>query len=312
MDEVFSTEQLPRERRYNAWRDAICDCYVHVDVTATHPQDYRGFIRQAAFGNIVLTDVLASQQSIRRNARHISQLEKDCYYLQFILQGNLLVHQRGQSHVSNAARGTMFYATEQYELQGRDEVRSFYLELPRADFAERFPKQSVPVSASFDSSRGMGRIATEFCTMLASESDGLDSGARRQLGNQLMDMLAITLQSSNEDTPVLDGSVRQARLRSVKLWIEDRLTDPDLDLDEIAAANGISRRYLHQLFKLEEMTVSQWIWDRRLQRCYAELAKRDGRLITSIAYENGFNSSAHFSTMFRKKYGVSPRESLAI
>ena len=111
---------------------------------------------------------------------------------------------------------------------------------------------------------------------------------------------------------MLDGSVRQARLRSVKLWIEDRLTDPDLDLDEIAAANGISRRYLHQLFKLEEMTVSQWIWDRRLQRCYAELAKRDGRLITSIAYENGFNSSAHFSTMFRKKYGVSPRESLAI
>ncbi|MGR3454113.1 AraC-like ligand-binding domain-containing protein [Pseudooceanicola sp.] len=311
MDLVFSTDRLPRAQRYDAWRAAICDCYVHVDVKATRPETYRGFIREAEFGDIVLTDILLSEQSIRRNAQHISQLDKDCYYLQFIHHGNLRVLQRGESHASNAARGAMFCATEQYELQCLSEVRSFYLELPRADFAQRFPKESIPVSTSFDSTRGLGRIATEFCAMLASEGGGLDTGTRRQLGDQLMDMLAITLQATHEDTPVLDGSVRQARLRSVKLWIENRLTDPDLTLEDIAAANGISLRYLHQLFEQEDKTVSEWIWDRRLQRCYTEIAKRDGRLITSIAYENGFNSSAHFSTLFRRKYGVSPRGSLA-
>lgn len=311
MDLVFSTDQLPRAQRYDAWRAAICDCYVNVDVSATKPEDYRGFIREAAFGDIVLTDILLSEQSIRRNAAHISRLDKDCYYLQFIHTGNLRVLQKGESYESNAARGAIFCATEQYELQCLGEVRSFYLELPRAEFAERFEKNSIPISACFDSTQGLGRIATEFCAMLASEGGALGDVTRRQLGGQLMDILAITLQASNEDAPTAEGSVRAARLRSVKMWIENRLTDPELTLDDIAAGNGISLRYLHQLFETEERTVSEWIWDRRLQRCYAEIAKGNGRLITSIAFENGFNSSAHFSTLFRKKYGVSPRGSLA-
>jgi AraC-like DNA-binding protein len=30
--------------------------------------------------------------------------------------------------------------------------------------------------------------------------------------------------------------------------------------------------------------------------------------VTSVAYDHGFNSSAHFSTLFRRKYGISPRD----
>jgi AraC-like DNA-binding protein len=55
-------------------------------------------------------------------------------------------------------------------------------------------------------------------------------------------------------------------------------------------------------------SASEWIWNRRLQLCYDRIAKGDARSITAIAFDHGFNSSAHFSTMFRRKYGVSPRE----
>ena len=105
----------------------------------------------------------------------------------------------------------------------------------------------------------------------------------------------------------MEGSVRQARLRSVQQWIEEHLGHPDLSLDRIAHANGISLRYLHLLFRGCEMSAAEWLWHRRLQRAYDLIAKGDGRSITSIAFAHGFNSSAHFSTMFRRKYGVSPR-----
>ena len=308
MDLVFSTEALPREQRYDAWRSAICDCYVHVDVAATRPETYKGFIREAHFGEVALTDILLSEQTIRRNRRHISRLDKDCYYLQFLHRGNLTVLQRGEAHASNAARGAIFSATDEYELQISGEVRSFYLELPRDDFARRFPKDRIPVSALIDSTQGLGRVATEFCATLAAEASRLDDGMRAQLGGQLMDMLAFTLLCGEGDVAGADGSVRKARLRSVKLWIERHLDDHDLSLEEVALANGVSLRYLHQLFNEEERSASEWIWDRRLQLCYDEIAKGDGRLITTIAYEHGFSSSAHFSTMFRRKYGVSPRD----
>ncbi|MEP9390147.1 AraC family transcriptional regulator [Mesorhizobium sp. KR9-304] len=308
MDLVFSTEDLPTPKRYNAWREAICDFYVHVDVKATRPEDYRGFIREARFGDIVMTDILLSEQSIRRQSQHISRLDKDCYYLQLIHRGSLNVVQRGSTHSSNAARGAIFCATEQYELQCLGEVRSFYLEIPRADFAQRFASERIPVSAAFNSTQGLGRITTEFCAALAGEGSKLSQDVKAKMGDQLMDILAITLQSAETDTGSLDGSVQQARLRSIRQWIEAHLGDPNLSLERIASANGVSLRYLHHLFRQSEMSASEWIWDRRLQLAYDKIAKGEGHSITSVAFEHGFSSSAHFSTLFRRKFGLSPRD----
>nr|WP_295466518.1 helix-turn-helix domain-containing protein [Mesorhizobium sp.] len=308
MDLVFSTDDLAPAQRYSAWRDAICDVYVHVDVKATDPDNYRGFIREAKFGDVVMTDILLSEQRIRRNREHISKLDKDCYYLQLIHRGNLSVLQHGSTHRSNAARGAIFCATEQYELQCHGEVRSFYLEIPRDDFAQRFPRERIPVSASLNTTRGLGRIATEFCATLATEGSKLEDTIRTGLGNQLMDILAFTLLSSEGDMPAAEGSVKKARLMSVQRWIEDHIGNPDLSLETIAAANGMSLRYLHVLFEPCEMSASEWIWNRRLQLSYDCLARGDGRSITTIAFDHGFNSSAHFSTLFRRKYGISPRD----
>lgn len=308
MDLVFSTDDLAPAQRYSAWRDAICDVYVHVDVKATDPDNYRGFIREAKFGDVVMTDILLSEQRIRRNREHISKLDKDCYYLQLIHRGNLSVLQHGSTHRSNAARGAIFCATEQYELQCHGDVRSFYLEIPRDDFAQRFPRERIPVSASLNTTRGLGRIATEFCATLATEGSKLEDTIRTGLGNQLMDILAFTLLSSEGDMPAAEGSVKKARLMSVQRWIEDHIGNPDLSLEAIAAANGMSLRYLHVLFEPCEMSASEWIWNRRLQLCYDCLARGDGRSITAIAFDHGFNSSAHFSTLFRRKYGISPRD----
>lgn len=308
MDLIFSTEDYEPSARYAAWRDAICDVYVHVDVKATDPDRYRGFIREAKFGEVAMTDILLSEQRIRRNNQHISQLDKDCYYLQLIHRGNLSVLQRGSTHRSNAARGALFCATEQYELQCHGEVRSFYLEIPRDAFAQRFPRERIPVSASINTTQGLGRIATEFCATLATEGSKLDDGIRAGLGNQLMDMLAFTLLSSEGDMPAAEGSVKKARLMSVQQWIEAHIADPALSLERIAAANGMSLRYLHVLFEACEMSASEWIWNRRLQLAYDRLAKGDARSVTSVAYDHGFNSSAHFSTLFRRKYGISPRD----
>jgi AraC-like DNA-binding protein len=308
MDLVFSTDQYAAADRYDAWRGAICDVYVHVDVKAANPDRYRGFIREAKFGEVVLTDILLSEQRIRRNNQHIAQLDKECYYIQFVQRGNISVLQSGETHRSNPARGAIFSAADQYELHGHGEVRSLYLELPRDDFARRFPRERIPIAASINTTQGLGRITSEFCAALATESAKVEGDSRVQLGSQLMDMLALTLLSAENDTPGLDSSVQQARLRSVQQWIDSHIRDADLSLERIAGANGMSLRYLHRLFERCEMSASEWIWHRRLQLCYDAIAKADGRSITAIAFDHGFSSSAHFSTMFRRRYGITPRD----
>jgi len=310
MDLVFSTESIERAKRYAAWQGAICDVYVHVDVNSEQRSDYRGFIREARFGAVTMTDILLSEQKIARRPRHIAQLDKDCYYVQFLQRGQMNVLQAGQTLVSNPAVGAIFSATESYDLECIGEIRSFYLELPRKEFAERFLQDRIPVAATLGTSRGLGRIAAEFCSTLASEGSALDANARARLGDQLMDVIALALDAGHGDEPSTDHAVQQARLRSLKAWIEDHLADPELSLEKIARYNGISLRYLHHLFRLTDMSASEWVLDRRLQRCYDVLTRPElaNLSVTEVAYRLGFNSSSHFSTTFRRKFGVRPSD----
>jgi AraC-like DNA-binding protein len=310
MDLIFSTAAIEKAKRYAAWQEAICDVYVHVDVNSEKRSDYDGFIREAQFGSVMMTDVLLSEQKISRRSRHIAKLDKDCFYVQFIQQGKINVLQAGDTLVTNGAIGAIFCATESYDLECVGKIRSFYLELPRKAFADRFSNDRIPVAATMGTSRGLGRIAAEFCSTLAAEGAALDAAVRACLGEELMDVIALALDAGQGDEPSADHAVQQARLRSVKAWIEEHLADPDLSLEKIAKHNGISLRHLHYLFKLTDMSASEWIWDRRLQHSYDVLARRElGNLsITEVAYRSGFNSSSHFSTAFRQKFGMRPSD----
>jgi AraC-like DNA-binding protein len=146
--------------------------------------------------------------------------------------------------------------------------------------------------------------------MLAAEGSPLGEVARARLGDELMDVLALALDMGDKDEFTEDATAQKARLRSVKVWIEEHLADPDLSLEKIAKNNGLSLRHLHYLFRLTDMSASEWILDRRLQRCYDVLARPELRSlsVTEVAYQLGFSSSSHFSTVFRKKFGHSPSD----
>jgi AraC-like DNA-binding protein len=96
----------------------------------------------------------------------------------------------------------------------------------------------------------------------------------------------------------------------VKGHIEERLADPDLRPDAIAAAHYVSTRRLQKLFKADGVTVTDWIRQRRLAACRRDLGDPAlaGHTILAIATRWGLTNPAHFSRSFRAEYGCSPRE----
>ena len=71
---------------------------------------------------------------------------------------------------------------------------------------------------------------------------------------------------------------------------------------------GCSKRYLHQVFAAEHVTIERHIWRLRIEHCCQALAEQgqSERSISEIAFEWGFNSSAHFSRLFKSQVGVAP------
>jgi AraC-like DNA-binding protein len=306
MQVVFDAKPLAPARRRQAWREAICDIYLQVDCAAEDDGDYEGFVREARFGAVTITDTLISPQVVRRLRQHVGRSDKDCYYVGIEHLNAVIIRQCGGSVVARPGFGGLYYANHPYELECNLTSRQSWIELPRQVFDGRFDSGLRPALSQFDLRQGLGRVAADFCASLAAQSAAISGPSRVKLGEQLMDIIALALSGDAERQSADESSVKSARLRSVKAYMEANLGDPNLSLTAVAKKNGISLRYLHQLFRLTDMTASDWLRLRRLQRCYDLLTspQHAKMSITNIAFSMGFSSSSHFSNLFRAQFNM--------
>ena len=90
--------------------------------------------------------------------------------------------------------------------------------------------------------------------------------------------------------------------------INKNLSDSDFNVDMLTQEVGISRAQLHRKMKeLTGISTSEFIRNIRLEQA-ARLLKEQKINVTQVAYTVGFSNLAHFSTIFRKHFGVSPSE----
>ena len=97
-------------------------------------------------------------------------------------------------------------------------------------------------------------------------------------------------------------------LERVMKVINKNISNSDLSVDGIAEEVGISRVHLHRKMKeLTGQTPHDFIRNIRLKQA-ANLLSSQNMNITEVMYACGFNNAASFSTIFKKFYGMSPRE----
>ena len=183
MKVVFDTKPLAPAKRRQAWRDAICEIYLQVDCVAEQDNEYAGFVREARFGAVTLTDTLLSPQSIRRQNRHIAHFDKDCYYAGIEQIGRLNICQADSSFLLRPGIGSVYYANEPYELQCDLRSRQFWIELPRQAFDSRFEFWAAASSRAFRSQPRPGphrrRILRRPCGGGRRARSSIQSEARR-------------------------------------------------------------------------------------------------------------------------------------
>ena len=97
-------------------------------------------------------------------------------------------------------------------------------------------------------------------------------------------------------------------LERVMAVINKNIGNSDLSVDKIADEVGISRVHLHRKMKeLTGQTPHDFIRNIRLKKA-ANLLSSGDMNVSEVMYACGFANAASFSTVFKKLYGVSPRE----
>ena len=97
-------------------------------------------------------------------------------------------------------------------------------------------------------------------------------------------------------------------LERIMAAVNKNISNAELSVDNIAEEVGISRVHLHRKMKeLTGQTPHDFIRNIRLKHAANLLASQNVN-ITEVMYACGFNNAASFSTIFKKFYGMSPRE----
>lgn len=149
----------------------------------------------------------------------------------------------------------------------------------------------------------------QICLALNAElgSGGLCS---RLYVDSLITTLAVRLlrQYSAQDHLIreyTDGLSRH-KLQQVSEYIDDHLTE-NLSLKDLAAVVEMSPHYFTSLFKQSTgLSAYQYVIHRRMERA-KQLLCRQNLPIVEVSLQVGFQSQSHFSNVFRKYTGMTPK-----
>ncbi|MEH6611101.1 MAG: helix-turn-helix domain-containing protein [Halioglobus sp.] len=203
---------------------------------------------------------------------------------------------------------TMVDGCKDYRVH-RPEFLGITLIVPHALLQSRLAKIQPYCIVPHDASVGSFALAWDFIMSVWFNQNTLGEQTKLASANTIVELLAHAFESEGQTRMPGDSSVRVAYLHKAIDYIDAHLADRCIRPEDVAQHLGIKKRYLYDIFAENDKSLHTLVRDKRLERCHSTLKdiSMSTLSITEIAFRWGFSSNAHFSRVFKKKYGVAPR-----
>ncbi|MFK4731596.1 helix-turn-helix domain-containing protein [Agromyces mediolanus] len=296
-------------RDFSAFRTAVSDSFVPLQVTSEHPDPFRGLIRAASVDEVHVSEVRATDHVVERTPELIARGDRGSFKLSLMLAGSGILIQDNREAVLRPGDLAVYDTNRPYSLVFDAEFRTMVVMFPKhlIDLPAEVVGQLTAVRMAGD--EGLGALVVPYLTQLAGNLEQLHGSAGVRLTHSALDLVT-TVFARELDLDREGGDPHQALMQRIRAYIDENLASTELGPASIAAAHYISTRHLHGLFQSQGTTVSTWIRTRRLERCRRDLMNPlyADRPVAAIAARWGFVDAAHFSRAFKAAYGHAPSE----
>lgn len=309
MHRLATTEGTVPVRRSRHWRDVISGTYFPLKLTFRDSERFDGRVEAWSFGGVSLSRLTSDALLYERESRHLADETEEHYLVTVPAISDVYFAQGGRDVRCKPGGFILERSNEPYEFRHDERNDLWVLKVPGSALAGRIRAPDRFCTLQFDARTGVGRLFVDMLTILPVRFDALSAEARATLGQQLVDLIVLAMKEDERTLTSASSSVREAHLTRIETHVRRHLADPDLSPERIAAACGISVRYLHELFRGSNQTVGQWVRDQRLDACRSALSDPAcNRTVADVAYGWGFADQAQFSRLFKGRFGVTPRD----
>ncbi|WP_421902770.1 helix-turn-helix transcriptional regulator [Maridesulfovibrio sp.] len=268
------------------------------------------------FADITVDGITFVQfQSRKSEIRHevcVSQ-----HSLVFVLEGEKYIHSADGDMVIR--KGEAFFVRKGCHLMSEmipedggtfDTVLFFFDDSMLSNFVEKLSPEGSPL-ASTDCSAFCINVTEQVSIYLSSMLSLFDSPLGKNdefLRLKVQELLHYICTTPGNDEFINFLISCRNRSRGDLSEVMERYFNKNISLETMAELSGRSLSSFKREFKKTfNTTPARWIRERRMS--WAEqLIRNSAKSITEISYESGYESLSHFSTLFRKNYGVTPRE----
>jgi AraC-like DNA-binding protein len=307
---VRTTAEAPRHAKVAYWNEVASEVFSPMEARAKNPEAFEAQVAVSDIGKLAMANVISQPAQIARAARHISRSQAQHYFLHTQLAGRLRVEQDGREALLGVGDLCMTDSAQPYSLEYADPCSTLVLVIPPHEIRQRLPNVDDVLGVKLSGEKGLSQTMSLMLRSIWEQSRGeMPPEVGERIGASLLDVFA-TSWIETHGFKVAESSTSASRRIRVRRHIEQNLRDPELSARSVAAAFGISPRYLHIIFSSEGETVSSYILRRRLEECGKQLADAmwRRRTIMEVAFGWGFNNATHFARVFKDRYGMAPRE----
>jgi AraC-like DNA-binding protein len=299
----FDTADLPEAERLGAWRAAM-PAYDLFLADESEPEGFR--VRSDAWmlGDIIVT---ATQLSPVRFVRSAARLETDGWnHFSLLLpkQGSWTGDADGRMITIGTGQIVIFDLSRPFQVVGTGSDTAT-LTVTRAAMEAVGVRGSHLHGLMF---QGLpARVLADHMMLLIRQLPTMDAGEIAAAIRGTVGLIAACIEASPEPQAAA-MSERDDRVRHrAGRYIDQNLGRPDLTSHRICRDIGVSRSVLYRAFE-PLGGVADYVRARRLEAAHVLLETPTvDRGIADIAGDFGFVNDAHFSKVFKRRYGYSPR-----
>jgi AraC family transcriptional regulator, positive regulator of tynA and feaB len=307
--EQWDIADMPPADRFDWWREVLAETHVPWDLGSSRDASpaYQARVERRQVGRVRIVDCSCDPCAGTRGAPEIAATTDEWAIVLFNLHGREIFEQNDGCSELGPGSAVLWQSTWPARFTVLEPLRKRCLFVPREELENRCPGfhrlTGMPLTARTPETRlFMSFLAETIRAFPALSPDGKRTAAR-----VTVELLAAALRPQCTLSP---GSLHDALFVKICGYIDRHVRDASLRPQSIADAHHISLRTLQLIFAEHGETVSHRIRRLRLDRCQADIVQ-SGRPIASVALRWGFVDPAHFSRVFRDRYGMSPREARA-